>query len=739
MIAPTSVAFAEKNLTTEVVLNTITAPADGTLRIVVQFDALNGAAATLQVRAVIDAAGTPRECGLKRTLTKSAAATTMISMPEIIADVEADDVVTVYGFSTNASDSSESGNLLWWDAHAANTVQLAGTAQTGRDIGASVLLSPGTGTGQLAITSGVVDANAVQVSGDADAADNLAARCTRTVTYIATTDNAKTIVEAASAGDLCILGPGTHDLGSSGIAVPAGCAVYGAGSGATSVINDGTVDVLSPAGDIDLRGMTVTCPATNAAMFAIVTTGEVVVRLDDVHFTGVGDAVRYDSQGAATLVRFMARRCQFINDGGDVLVFASNQDAAEGGGALIIDLDECVIDGGTYGIAFYNIAATNEDSILRARNTFVHGNDAVLNDGGCVMEFVGGALRGSITVDGANGAASIAVSGTAYNPSSVSTADGGVFTVNTTAADTTKIAGTAVNTGAAQLGVNVVTEANIAFGALKLSSLNAATPASVVGAVGSVTGDVGGKVLGGGSGTITGTGVRAVDASGNALATPTNITAGTITTVTNLTNAPTVGDLTATMKSSITTAASSSTPTVTLADDAIKATTFDESTAFPLKSADTGSTAVARAGADSDTLETISDEVAALSAANPTAAGIADAVLDEALSGHTTAGTLGKAFDLLTGTGNILVNHDTGGTDNLTYEVDGAGIDGATIIAYLTTDYAAGNLGHEYVRGQTVTDSAGQWSRSMMLNAGAYTLVYEHPNYQVATKTVTVS
>lgn len=35
------------------------------------------------------------------------------------------------------------------------------------------------------------------------------------------------------------------------------------------------------------------------------------------------------------------------------------------------------------------------------------------------------------------------------------------------------------------------------------------------------------------------------------LATPTNITAGTITTVTNLTNAPTNGDLTATMKASV--------------------------------------------------------------------------------------------------------------------------------------------------------------------------------------------
>ena len=46
------------------------------------------------------------------------------------------------------------------------------------------------------------------------------------------------------------------------------------------------------------------------------------------------------------------------------------------------------------------------------------------------------------------------------------------------------------------------------------------------------------------------------------LATPTNITAGTITTVTNLTNAPTNGDLTSTMKSSVTTATTAATPTV---------------------------------------------------------------------------------------------------------------------------------------------------------------------------------
>lgn len=49
----------------------------------------------------------------------------------------------------------------------ANAVKLGGTTQTGRDIGASVLLSSGTGTGQLDFTSGVVKANLAQILGTA--------------------------------------------------------------------------------------------------------------------------------------------------------------------------------------------------------------------------------------------------------------------------------------------------------------------------------------------------------------------------------------------------------------------------------------------------------------------------------------------------------------------------------------------------------------------------------------------
>lgn len=46
-----------------------------------------------------------------------------------------------------------------------DVLKINGTSQTARDIGASVLLSAGTGTGQLDFTSGVVKANATQFAG----------------------------------------------------------------------------------------------------------------------------------------------------------------------------------------------------------------------------------------------------------------------------------------------------------------------------------------------------------------------------------------------------------------------------------------------------------------------------------------------------------------------------------------------------------------------------------------------
>ncbi len=57
-------------------------------------------------------------------------------------------------------------NLISIDSNGRlDIIKIAGTTQTARDIGASVLLSSGTGTGQLDFTSGVVKGNATQFAG----------------------------------------------------------------------------------------------------------------------------------------------------------------------------------------------------------------------------------------------------------------------------------------------------------------------------------------------------------------------------------------------------------------------------------------------------------------------------------------------------------------------------------------------------------------------------------------------
>lgn len=60
----------------------------------------------------------------------------------------------------NGTNITASGGVM-----AVNATQLNGTAQTARDIGASVLLSSGTGTGQLDFTAGIVKSNLIHILG----------------------------------------------------------------------------------------------------------------------------------------------------------------------------------------------------------------------------------------------------------------------------------------------------------------------------------------------------------------------------------------------------------------------------------------------------------------------------------------------------------------------------------------------------------------------------------------------
>ncbi len=118
--------------------------------------------------------------------------------------------------------------------------------------------------------------------------------------------------------------------------------------------------------------------------------------------------------------------------------------------------------------------------------------------------------------------------------------------------NTTHISDTAQT--ARDVGAAVPAAVPGASGGLFIAGSNAATTANITG---NITGNLSGSV-----GSVT-AGVNAVQFAGqtitaaagvtlpSSVASPTNITAGTITTVTNLTNAPTAGDLTATMKASV--------------------------------------------------------------------------------------------------------------------------------------------------------------------------------------------
>jgi hypothetical protein len=82
-----------------------------------------------------------------------------------------------------------------------------------------------------------------------------------------------------------------------------------------------------------------------------------------------------------------------------------------------------------------------------------------------------------------------------------------------------------------------------------------------------------------------------------------------------------------------------------------------------------------------------------------------------------------------TDTGDILVDHNTGGTDNLrALDASNNGIE-ATVTAYLTSEFGQGAT----PRGQSQTDSAGRWIAPMKLFAGSYTLAFDAPGYQLGT------
>jgi hypothetical protein len=95
----------------------------------------------------------------------------------------------------------------------------------------------------------------------------------------------------------------------------------------------------------------------------------------------------------------------------------------------------------------------------------------------------------------------------------------------------------------------------------------------------------------------------------------------------------------------------------------------------------------------------------------------------------------------LIGSGHVVVDHNYGGTDNLTVvSTTGARVANATISAFLASDYNAGRRTSAFVVGMTTTDVNGHWVQPLLLDPGAYILlVYKQGEFQSATVALTVS
>lgn len=119
--------------------------------------------------------------------------------------------------------------------------------------------------------------------------------------------------------------------------------------------------------------------------------------------------------------------------------------------------------------------------------------------------------------------------------------------------------------------------------------------------------------------------------------------------------------------------------------------------------------------------------------------------LDASASTRASQASVNALADL--GAGAVTVSHSYSATDYLRYATSaGVGIDGATVLAYLTSDYASARTGTAYVKGTTTTDTNGRWSDPLYLDYGTsassglgYTFYFNKPGlYGPDTKTALV-
>src|SRR6266851_5824290 len=437
-----------------------------------------------------------------------------------------------------------------------DVLKINGTSQTARDLGASVLLSTGTGTGQLDFTGGVVKANLAQILGTAltETAGLLAAGFkqffnidspTSTMNTITTVTTATNLTNAATAGDLTAT-------------MKASVTTAASSSTPSVTVSDKTGFSLSTAGILAIWHQ------LTSAIVTASTIGKLILdNLDAAVSTRTKPA---DTQARVTLVDTLTTYTGDTPQTGD----AYARLGAPAGASIAADLAE--IEAESDDIAAIK-AKTDNLPAAPASTTNITGGTITT-----VSNLTNAPTAGDLT---ATMKASVTTAASSSTPS-VTVSDKTGFSLSTAG----------ILAIWHQLTSAIVTASTI--GKLILDNLDAAVstrtkPADTQARVTLVdtlttytgdtpqTGDAYAR-LGAPAGASIAADLAEIEAESDdiaaikaktdnlpaAPASTTNITGGTITTVSNLTNAPTAGDLTATMKASVTTAASSSTPSVTV-------------------------------------------------------------------------------------------------------------------------------------------------------------------------------
>jgi len=279
----------------------------------------------------------------------------------------------------------------------------------------------------------------------------------------------------------------------------------------------------------------------------------------------------YHRQGAssATAITLATKTVGTWATGGFVAVDGTNMP-----GLYELGIPDAALASGATWVIIMLKGATNMAPVVLEIELLATDNQDAVRMGLTALPNASAAANGGLPTVDANNAVKLQ-SGTGANQISLSsglvtlagvTHTGAVIptvTTTTTATNVTTVNGLASGViTATSIAADAITAAKIADGAIDAATfaagaINAAAIATDAITAAKIAADaIGASELA----------ADAVAEIQSGLATPTNITAGTITTVTNLTNAPTNGDFTATMKTSITTAATAATPSVTVSD-----------------------------------------------------------------------------------------------------------------------------------------------------------------------------